>query len=402
MAESHNPYYWANLATAQLSPTYSPEFPDMNCFGELTPSPSNPALDFNFDVAPSQQNTRTPCASSSTLPWPLAAPVHPSHAQTFPPYAQVPHGFKSVDTELAMLNHPVGASCLWGMNGHYPQMEDSMTLPYITGPGLGFPWDPPEQHPSPVMSQGSDGTLVGDSPPAGSPSSSGSSLPASPAAIANDAAVASPQMRFPRAIVPPSIDAPQGRGCEPGPSSSRQDFDNAPTLPMRAAGPFIPQRMYTPTTRADRQRYVEEVSPEKSIYFWNKDGESCGITLTQAFARAVHQLEDPDEYIFNGVRPSVSIRLEWPGYRSWTKQIPAKDFKKVPSPITREKLAKEVAKCVKRFIENQRPLPNDEANKRWRVGGANGIKFEDLILVSMHHVSRGSWQPQLRLRSPRT
>ena len=52
-------------------------------------------------------------------------------------------------------------------------------------------------------------------------------------------------------------------------------------------------------------------------------------------------------------------------------------------------------------LQNQKPLPSDEANRRWRVGGTNGIKLEDLILVSMHHVSRGSWQPQLRLRSPR-
>ena len=52
-----------------------------------------------------------------------------------------------------------------------------------------------------------------------------------------------------------------------------------------------------------------------------------------------------------GSSAPTDLLAQWPGYRSWTKQIPAKDFKKVPSPITREKLAKEVAKCVKRFIE---------------------------------------------------
>lgn len=37
------------------------------------------------------------------------------------------------------------------------------------------------------------------------------------------------------------------------------------------------------------------------------------------------------------------------------------------------------------------------AEKIWRVG-VQHIKVEDLILVSLHHVSKGSWQPHFRLR----
>ncbi|KAL1659177.1 hypothetical protein GGF50DRAFT_120135 [Schizophyllum commune] len=328
------------------------------------------------------------------------ATLHPSHGETAPHFSTPPTQASTSNAWPSFpLQHPAaftggydryGAYVPSELNGHYPPPANSIPpAQFITGPAIN---NAPSFGPrtSPVISHHSDDTLVNS--PAGTPPSADSPFPNSPeTAVSDFDGSRSPGARFQRSTSAPSA-----------PTSSRQDFEAALDLPMRAAGPFIPQRMYAPTTRADRQRYVEEVSPEKSIYFWNKDGESCGIPLTQAFARAVHQLDEPDEYIFNGVRPSVSIRLEWPGYRSWTKQIPAKDFKKVPSPITREKLAKEVAKCVKRFIENQRPLPNDEANKRWRVGGANGIKFEDLILVSMHHVSRGSWQPQLRLRSPRT
>lgn len=42
------------------------------------------------------------------------------------------------------------------------------------------------------------------------------------------------------------------------------------------------------------------------------------------------------------------------------------------------------------------PLEVD-GDRNWRVG-AQYIKVEDLILVSLHHVSKGSWQPQFRLR----
>jgi hypothetical protein len=41
----------------------------------------------------------------------------------------------------------------------------------------------------------------------------------------------------------------------------------------------------------------------------------------------------------------------------------------------------------------------EDSDERWKVGDQPGqIKFDDLVLVSLHHVSMGSWQPHLRLR----
>jgi len=40
-----------------------------------------------------------------------------------------------------------------------------------------------------------------------------------------------------------------------------------------------------------------------------------------------------------------------------------------------------------------------ESDRRWKVG-KHFIRMEDLILVSLHNISKGSWQPQLRLRVP--
>jgi hypothetical protein len=44
----------------------------------------------------------------------------------------------------------------------------------------------------------------------------------------------------------------------------------------------------------------------------------------------------------------------------------------------------------------------DDADVKWKVGTQeNEVKLDDLLqLVSMHHVTMGSWQPQLRLRRP--
>ena len=95
--------------------------------------------------------------------------------------------------------------------------------------------------------------------------------------------------------------------------------------------------------------------------------------------------------------------MKWPGYRQWSRQIPTKDFRSPPQPITLAKLAENVAKCVRRFMTDRKGAPQEEdADPRWHIGdGPNDVKLDDLVLVSIHHVSLGSWQPQLRLIRPR-
>ncbi|KAF8889370.1 hypothetical protein BD779DRAFT_1521163 [Infundibulicybe gibba] len=182
-----------------------------------------------------------------------------------------------------------------------------------------------------------------------------------------------------------------------------QFFKEALSLPMSGlVGPFVQQHMYKPHTNSDRKRYVEEVELEAPIHFWVDHPEECGIPLLDALHSRVRRLRNRDETVFEGRGPSVSIRLEWPGYRQWSRQIPTRDFRSPPGPITRAKLAKNVAKCVQRFIlERQTHALEDDTDPKWKVGpGPRQINMDDLILVSMHHVSMGSWQPQLRLRRP--
>lgn len=165
-------------------------------------------------------------------------------------------------------------------------------------------------------------------------------------------------------------------------------------------GPFIPQKMYKPPTNSDRQRYVDQVDLEEPIIFMASHPEEWGIPLSDALHCRVKRLNQRDDTVFEDRGPSISIRLEWPCYRPWSRQIPTRDFKSPPGPITRAKLAKNIAKNVDRFIqEKSKSNIEDDSDGQWRVG-PGGIKLDDLVLVSLHHVSRGSWQPHLRLRRP--
>lgn len=134
------------------------------------------------------------------------------------------------------------------------------------------------------------------------------------------------------------------------------------------------------------------------ITFYVEKPYELGIALEEILKKNSSRLIDRDDLVFEGCSRSISLRIEWPGYRPWTCQLPIRDYRKTPGPITRAKLAKNLANCIRRFIQKtHRNNMEADPNPMWRIS-ADGIKFEDLILVSLNHVSQGSWQPQLRLR----
>ncbi|TCD66622.1 hypothetical protein EIP91_001132 [Steccherinum ochraceum] len=164
-------------------------------------------------------------------------------------------------------------------------------------------------------------------------------------------------------------------------------------------GVMLPQRTYRPHTQSDRRRYVEEVVLEAPIMFAMQNPTGFGIPCRDALNSKFMRLTGRDDQMFSGRGPSVSIRLMWPGYASWSRQIPTRDFRTPPGPITRAKLAKNVAKTVQRFLDDMadRALEED-ADPRWKVGRGS-ITIDDLEIVGLQHVSMGSWQVHLRVRN---
>jgi len=80
-------------------------------------------------------------------------------------------------------------------------------------------------------------------------------------------------------------------------------------LSALGTGPFIPQQLYTPHTASDRKRYVEDTTLRDPIYFNNRQG-TCGIALSDALKNPANLLQERDVPVFEGLGPSVSIRIE--------------------------------------------------------------------------------------------
>lgn len=84
-----------------------------------------------------------------------------------------------------------------------------------------------------------------------------------------------------------------------------------------------------------------------------------------------------------------------------------KDWKRKPSPITKGKLAAEIAKKASRFLEVNSQCSQTVRDSRKAILSLQdmhrkntppvGIDFDRLALIALERVSLDSWQPHVRL-----
>lgn len=161
---------------------------------------------------------------------------------------------------------------------------------------------------------------------------------------------------------------------------------------------YVPQRLYQPRGETEREKYVHTAILSSPILFYAEKPSELGIALEEILKKNSRRLSDRDDLVFEGGGRTISVRIEWPGYPPWNCQLPTRDYRKTPGPITKAKLAKNLATCIRRFIQKMAThCMEAQSDPMWRISPRH-ITFEDLTLVSLNHVSQGSWQPQLRLR----
>ncbi|KIP09257.1 hypothetical protein PHLGIDRAFT_338563 [Phlebiopsis gigantea 11061_1 CR5-6] len=90
-----------------------------------------------------------------------------------------------------------------------------------------------------------------------------------------------------------------------------------------------------------------------------------------------------------------SVRVHWPGYDVLTRQINVKDHARTPQPVSKHKLGQRVAKAIQNIMEEL--AVTQCKSPEWRVG-PDAIRPEDVVLLGLHNISQGSWQPSLGLK----
>jgi len=199
--------------------------------------------------------------------------------------------------------------------------------------------------------------------------------------------------------VPPPLAIPQNyipmttTAFDPSTSSSLKRAIIPPRVPLCGCGlcllQEVPQRRYQSTQiSGDGDSRIGE-----TVNF-SKGG--CGIPMRDAVENRLSGLVGGDDPMFDGFNVTAfSLRIEWPGYPLWTGKFRARNWGGSQGQISRARLAVQVAKRIAEFVTTMEDAQCTEPG--WKVG-KDGIQIDHLVLCSVSCVSRGSWQPLLRLR----
>lgn len=128
-----------------------------------------------------------------------------------------------------------------------------------------------------------------------------------------------------------------------------------------------------------------------------------GIFMSKMSERGVEDykafIKDPDDLVFRcypGIEKIV-FRIMWPGYTrvaDWARVIDV-----VNPPMTRVQLAYEISEQFCNFMDVAKDAdPEDDTEDTVRVG--RGIKFKDLVLVSLYNLCGNVWQAEVALNIP--
>ncbi|KAI9439239.1 hypothetical protein H4582DRAFT_2075900 [Lactarius indigo] len=162
-------------------------------------------------------------------------------------------------------------------------------------------------------------------------------------------------------------------------------------------GTVVPQRRWTPADEVDVQRHVEGAELQLPIYFVNSNG-SIGFPLPDILRGCGRDLYNANSFAPLGGRTTTHIRINWPGYRYWKRQVAIRDETHARNPITLARFMKHIGTSVDKFLRECMAHGYVGTEPRWQIGGEHGgITQAEVKVIGAIHVSAGSWMPIIQL-----
>jgi hypothetical protein len=161
-------------------------------------------------------------------------------------------------------------------------------------------------------------------------------------------------------------------------------------------GTVIPQVRWSPENVNDHRQHVAEATLQMPIYFVQENGV-LGLSLDDAINGRCQTLRDSRTQAQLGGRTTTHIRIGWPGYNEFKRQVQIRDETPTRNPITVGKFAHHVGRSVEAFLQKLTPSQTQMAElDRWAIG-QGGINPINIRIIGAIHVSAGSWMPILQL-----
>ncbi|KAF8274597.1 hypothetical protein EI94DRAFT_1825553 [Lactarius quietus] len=162
-------------------------------------------------------------------------------------------------------------------------------------------------------------------------------------------------------------------------------------------GTVVPQTMWCPHAATDKRQYVEEAVLHMPIFFEGVDGK-LGLSLEASAMGRCNGLRNAQQFAPLGNKSMTCIRIIWPGYKEFKRQVQTRDETIEHNPITLSRFAQHIGRSVDAFLKTRQPVlgTSDNRHEKWRIG-PRGIQPSDIIVIGAIHVSAGSWMPILQL-----
>jgi len=163
---------------------------------------------------------------------------------------------------------------------------------------------------------------------------------------------------------------------------------------VQTIGTVVPQTLWTPQNKNDLKQHVEEADLQLPIFFIHDNGD-LGLSLEDAVNGRCHSaLRDARTHAQLGGKTTTHIRILWPGYEDFKRQVQTRDETAAHNPITVGRFAQHVGRSVDAFLREGTSKGNSD--QRWRIGDG-GINRTNIRVIGAVHVSAGSWMPILQL-----
>lgn len=162
-------------------------------------------------------------------------------------------------------------------------------------------------------------------------------------------------------------------------------------------GTVVPQKMWFPQSAIGVRQYVERAELQMPVFFEGRD-RGLGLSLEASVNSRRHVLRDANDPAPLGPRTTTHIRIAWPGYKIFKRQIPIRDETSKRKPITMAKFVGQVGRTVDKFLQACELDSEcaDDPGKLWRIGPA-GIQRSNIVIIGAVHISAGSWMAIMQL-----
>ncbi|KAH9989904.1 hypothetical protein BJV74DRAFT_447439 [Russula compacta] len=156
-------------------------------------------------------------------------------------------------------------------------------------------------------------------------------------------------------------------------------------------GTIVPQAMWRPQGQSAIKKYVVNATLQWPVFFVCDGDRTVGFPLQERLPRVIL---GGQTYAPLGGQSSLQVRIKWPGYEAWQRQLQVRDDTHWRNPITLAKFAQYIGRCVSVFLQNCEGRPT--CDPKWKIG-KGGILPNEVLVLGVVHVSSGTWQPILAL-----